>query len=130
MSERVTVDRKEFEAFLSDNQALLERSQKLVERTDAVQKMDKQLRDELKTTKEKLDSLDHRTRSSSMRILVLDLILIVVVSGCVVMAVYSYLHYPSYTESIYTVGNYQVGKNIKPIVDDLIERMSKEGVKL
>ena len=58
MSERVTVDRKEFEAFLSDNQALLERSQKLIERIDTLEKMVRQLRDELKASKEKLASLE------------------------------------------------------------------------
>ena len=57
MSERVTVDRKEFEAFLSDNQALLERSHELIERIDCLEKMNKQLRDDLKTTKETLESL-------------------------------------------------------------------------
>ncbi|MGA3404454.1 MAG: hypothetical protein ABSD49_01835 [Candidatus Bathyarchaeia archaeon] len=58
MSERVTVDRKEFEAFLSDNQALLERSQKLIEKIDSLEKMDRQLREELKASKEKLESLE------------------------------------------------------------------------
>ena len=64
MSERVTVDRKEFEAFLSDNQALLERSQKLIEKIDALDKIVKQLRDELKTSKEKLDSLEATVNTS------------------------------------------------------------------
>ena len=58
MSERVTVDRKEFEAFLSDNQALLERSQKLLERIDALERMNKQLRDDLKASNERLSSLE------------------------------------------------------------------------
>ncbi|HUO41779.1 MAG TPA: hypothetical protein VMU35_02305 [Methylomirabilota bacterium] len=58
MSERVTVDRKEFEAFLSDNQALLERSQKLIEKIDSLEKIVSQLRNELKISKEKLDSLE------------------------------------------------------------------------
>jgi len=64
MSERVTVDRKEFEAFLSDNQALLERSQKLIERIDALEKMNKQLRDELKASKEKSESLEAAINAS------------------------------------------------------------------
>jgi len=58
MSERVTVDRKEFEAFLSDNQALLERSQKLIEKIDTLERMNRQLREELKASKEKLESLE------------------------------------------------------------------------
>jgi len=64
MSERVTVDRKKFEAFLSENLALLERSQKLTEKIDALDKLFKQLRDELKTSKEKLDSLEATVNTS------------------------------------------------------------------
>jgi len=64
MSERVTVDRKEFEAFLSDNQALLERSQKLIEKIDGLERTVKQLRDELKVSKEKLDSLESTVNTS------------------------------------------------------------------
>jgi len=64
MSERVTVDRKEFEAFLSDNQALLERSQKLIEKIDGLERTVKQLRDELKVSKDKLDSLEAAVNTS------------------------------------------------------------------
>ena len=64
MSERVTVDRKEFEAFLSDNQALLERSQKLIEKIDGLERTVKQLRDELKVSKDKLDSLEATVNTS------------------------------------------------------------------
>jgi hypothetical protein len=67
MSERVTVDRKEFEAFLSDNQALLERSQKLLERIDALEMINRQLRDELKASKEKLGSLEATVSDESLR---------------------------------------------------------------
>jgi predicted nucleic acid-binding Zn-ribbon protein len=58
MSERVTISRKEFEAFLSENQALVERSQKLVETIDTLERLNRQLRDELQTSKEKLDSME------------------------------------------------------------------------
>ena len=64
MSERVTVDRKEFEAFLSDNQALLERSQKLIEKIDGLERTVNQLRDELKVSKDKLDSLEAAVNTS------------------------------------------------------------------
>ena len=64
MSERVTVDRKEFEAFLSDNQALLERSQRLIEKIDGLERTVKQLRDELKVSKDKLDSLESTVNTS------------------------------------------------------------------
>jgi len=58
MSERVTISRKEFEAFLSENQALVERSQKLVETIDTLERLNRQLRDELQTSKEKLESME------------------------------------------------------------------------
>jgi len=64
MSERVTVDRKEFEAFLTDNQALLERSQKLIERIAALEKTNKQLQIELEASKEKLESLEAAMNAS------------------------------------------------------------------
>jgi len=58
MSERVTINRKEFEAFVSENQALVERSQKLVETIDTLERLNKQLRDELQISKEKLESME------------------------------------------------------------------------
>jgi predicted nucleic acid-binding Zn-ribbon protein len=58
MSERVTLNRKEFESFLTENQALVERSQKLLEKIDALESMNKQLREELRTSKEKAESLE------------------------------------------------------------------------
>ncbi|MGA3295855.1 MAG: hypothetical protein ABSD41_00220 [Candidatus Bathyarchaeia archaeon] len=58
MSERVTISRKEFEAFLSENQALVERSQKLAETIDTLERLNKQLRGELQTSKEKLESME------------------------------------------------------------------------
>jgi predicted nucleic acid-binding Zn-ribbon protein len=56
MSERVTVNHKEFEAFLAENQVIVERTQKLIEKIDSLNAMNKQLRDELQASKEKLDS--------------------------------------------------------------------------
>ncbi len=56
MSERVTVNRKEFEAFLAENQTIVERTQKLIEKIDSLNAMNKQLRDELQASKEKQDS--------------------------------------------------------------------------
>lgn len=58
MSERVTINRKEFDAFLSENQALVERSQKLVETIDTLERLNRQLRDELQTSKDKLASME------------------------------------------------------------------------
>lgn len=56
MSERVTVNRKEFEAFLAENQAIVERTQKLIEKIDSLNAINKQLRDELQALKEKQGS--------------------------------------------------------------------------
>ncbi len=56
MSERVTVNRKEFEAFLAENQAIAERTQKLIEKIDSLTATNKQLRDELEALKEKQGS--------------------------------------------------------------------------
>ncbi|MGA8904667.1 MAG: hypothetical protein WB661_06635 [Candidatus Bathyarchaeia archaeon] len=58
MSERITVDRKEFEAFLADNQSLMDRCQQLVKRIDELDKANKQLRDELQTSKAKIESVE------------------------------------------------------------------------
>jgi len=58
MSERITVDRKEFEAFLADNQSLMDRCQQLVKRIDELEKANKQLHDELQTSKAKIESVD------------------------------------------------------------------------
>lgn len=64
MSERVTINRKEFEGFLSENQALVERSQKLIEKIDTLEKLNKQLRDELQTSKGKLESIEANLNTS------------------------------------------------------------------
>jgi predicted nucleic acid-binding Zn-ribbon protein len=58
MSDRVTVDRKEFEGFLVENQKLLDRSQELMNRIDQLENESKQLRDELQATKTRLGSLE------------------------------------------------------------------------
>jgi predicted RNase H-like nuclease (RuvC/YqgF family) len=52
----VTVDRKEFEGFLTENQTLLDRSQKLTKRIDELQKENRQLRDELQVLSAKVAS--------------------------------------------------------------------------
>ncbi len=58
MSERITVDRKEFEAFLADNQSLMDRCQQLVKRIDELDKANKQLHDELQASKAKIESVE------------------------------------------------------------------------
>jgi predicted nucleic acid-binding Zn-ribbon protein len=58
MSEHLTINRKEFEAFLTENAALVERSQKLIEKIDTLEKLNKQLRDELQTLKNKFEAIE------------------------------------------------------------------------
>jgi predicted nucleic acid-binding Zn-ribbon protein len=57
MSERISLDRKEFEAFLVENQALVGRSEKLIEKIDSLQKINRNIEEELRATKEKLESI-------------------------------------------------------------------------
>jgi len=54
MSDRVTVERKEFESFLAENQKLIDRSQALMGTIDRLEKENKQLRDELEVSKARL----------------------------------------------------------------------------
>jgi len=58
MSDRVTVERKEFESFLAENQKLIERSQALMSTIDKLEKDNKQLRDELQVSMARLRALE------------------------------------------------------------------------
>jgi predicted nucleic acid-binding Zn-ribbon protein len=58
MSDRVTVERKEFESFLAENQKLIERSQALMNTIDRLEKENKQMRDELEASRERLRTLE------------------------------------------------------------------------
>jgi len=58
MSDRVTVERKEFENFLAENQKLIDRSQALMSTIDRLEKDNKQLRDELQVAKTRLQALE------------------------------------------------------------------------
>jgi predicted nucleic acid-binding Zn-ribbon protein len=64
MSERVSLNRKEFEAFLTENQALVERSQKLIGKIDSLEKLNKQLQDELQISKDKIASMEANLNTS------------------------------------------------------------------
>ena len=65
MSERITVDRKEFEAFLADNQSLMDRCQQLAKRIDELEKVNKQLHEDLQASKVKVESLEANIGASS-----------------------------------------------------------------
>jgi len=68
MSERITVDRKEFEAFLADNQSLMDRCQQLVKRIDELEKANKQLHDEIQASNAKVESLEANMGASSRQV--------------------------------------------------------------
>ena len=64
MSDRVTVERKEFESFLAENQKLIERSQGLMSTIDRLEKENKQLREELEATRSRHQVLESSARQS------------------------------------------------------------------
>jgi len=65
MSDRVTVERKEFESFLAENQKLIDRSQALMSTIDRLEKENKQLRDELEVSRARVRALE--VNASEMR---------------------------------------------------------------
>ena len=58
MSDRVAVERKEFEGFLAENQKLLDRCQALMGKIDQLKNENEQLRDELQATKARLGAIE------------------------------------------------------------------------
>jgi len=58
MSDRVTVERKEFESFLAENQKLIDRSQALMGTIDRLEKENKQLREELEVSRARLRAFE------------------------------------------------------------------------
>jgi predicted nucleic acid-binding Zn-ribbon protein len=58
MSERISLNRKEFEAFLEENQALVERSEKLVRKIDSLLKENRDLEKESIDVKNRLESME------------------------------------------------------------------------
>ena len=59
------MDRKEFESFLADNQALVDNSQKLMKKIDELDKVNRQLGDELQAAKAKLESVQSNFANSA-----------------------------------------------------------------
>ncbi len=60
MSARISVDRQEFQAFLAQNQELLERYQKLVNQLDGLRKLNKDLDEKLRQAEQKLDQIENK----------------------------------------------------------------------
>lgn len=59
------MDRKEFEAFIKDNQALVANSEQLMKKIDELENNNRQLREELNSTRAKLESLEVTAAGSS-----------------------------------------------------------------
>jgi len=64
MSDRVTVERKEFEDFLAENQKLIDRSQALMNTIDKLERENKQLREELDASRARLQVIESNVRQS------------------------------------------------------------------
>jgi predicted nucleic acid-binding Zn-ribbon protein len=64
MPNRISLDKAEFEAFLTENRAFVERSEKLLQKIDNLEKSNGKLEEELKRTKEKLNSYEVNTRQT------------------------------------------------------------------
>jgi len=64
LSEKITVDRKEFESFLAENQKLIERSQALLSEVDRLEKENVKLREELGSSRAKLQVLESAVTQS------------------------------------------------------------------
>ncbi len=60
MSDRVSVDRREFQAFLSENKELVERYQGLLDKLGTLRKLNKDLEDRLRLAEQKLGSLEQK----------------------------------------------------------------------
>jgi len=66
MPDRITLDRKEFESFLADNQTLVDNSQQLMKRVDELEKANRQLTEELQASRVRLQSMES-TMSNNAR---------------------------------------------------------------
>ena len=65
MSDRVSLERKEFESFLAENQKLIDRSQALIGTIDRLEKDNKELRAEVEASRARVRTLE--TNMANMR---------------------------------------------------------------
>ena len=56
MSDRVSVDRKEFQAFVAENQELVKRYQELLDKLNSLREINKDLQEKLDLAERRLDS--------------------------------------------------------------------------
>jgi predicted nucleic acid-binding Zn-ribbon protein len=60
MSDRVSVDRKEFQAFVAENQELVKRYQELLDELNSLREINKDLQEKLDLAERGLDSLEKK----------------------------------------------------------------------
>lgn len=60
MPDRVSIDRKEFQAFVAENQELVQRYQKLLEKVDSIRNLNKDLEEKLRLAEQKISSLEQK----------------------------------------------------------------------
>ena len=60
MSDRISVDRKEFQAFVVENQELVKRVQELHEKLNSLREVNKDLEQKLDLAEQKLNSLEKK----------------------------------------------------------------------
>jgi predicted nucleic acid-binding Zn-ribbon protein len=60
MSDRVSIDRKEFQAFVAENQELVNRYQELLDKLNSLREINKDLQEKLDLAERRLDSLEKK----------------------------------------------------------------------
>jgi len=60
MSDRVSVDRKEFQAFVAENQELVRRYQELLDKLNSLREINKNLQEKLDLAERRIDSLEKK----------------------------------------------------------------------
>lgn len=60
MSDRVSVDRKEFHAFVAENHELVKRYQELLDKLNSLRELNKDLQEKLDLAERRLDSLEKK----------------------------------------------------------------------
>jgi predicted nucleic acid-binding Zn-ribbon protein len=60
MSDRVSVDRKEFQAFVAENKELVKRYQELLDKLNSLREINKDLQEKLDLADRRLDSLEKK----------------------------------------------------------------------
>jgi predicted nucleic acid-binding Zn-ribbon protein len=63
LSEKISVSAKEFQGFLADNQQLMERYEKMLNRLTTLDKLNKELQEKQRQTEEKLRLIEQRNES-------------------------------------------------------------------